>query len=1172
MTSISSLRPPIQTHTLAPPTPTRTAAGPLVSTSHALPSSPNAHALAQTFGDRQNVHALAQVLRNIAAGLAEDASPAEVLTHMKMWSLNIHPDSSYRPANSVGRVKTAKVEDFIRSKDFATPQTKGHLTSIAQSIDVYLREHPLGNFGGALSWPFPLNAKQQTQIYESFAKNPANLSEVQHYNGDKGALGYLMNGLEFSGEALQNPVKALEKIVVSPKAQALGQSIQRQLGGVATPTSVADYVLTAIHLSLDPAAITQPSRTRVAGFDMAHSDYWGKPASAMVNGLGTHLQERSGLSSDVAKLATHILLARAAPQYLVKDIPDTVTQGSQAWASFCLNVAKIEAESPGTVTSMSYTQVMLAAKTSGQMPPDYAQKAVLVDWAVANGVIEHKDNDLYTPEQIQTAQTHFNEQQDERIEASGLLNVEIPSRRDIALAKLKQKFGDNIPFERKILEPTVPREPLDGYHSMLDIAMMGLSDVKWKSSDPSIPVTAINKDPGLGVTPIFNSQFEEAINAKKKGLNTTVKHLIAQLPLADRNNFEHGELSFFQQSTYKLKAYPTNGDLIDKDNGLFIKTKSGNDISIYKIDIKNGNIEKQNRADMGVNKYRFINMETRTTEFKPSDYSEEKQKSTRRPPSAIPASFSSDRSQYIAQAFVEHLDLDNADILKQAKGVTTLDRHLEIQDKFTDFCLNLIPLRSAIKNFIDGNHVEGAMDLTMDIFSFLTAGAAAVTKLAKLGVTTASAAVKALQAAKIIGVSTLSVLNPLDGLGDAGKSALSLASKGVNKLRGATGSYDLVEASRRYGVSATGTFKFADQRIEGGAILHNSKWYAYDPIKAQPYGTPLDGFIPKTGAVDGEPLHGFSDWVYKKLNGDPSLSTQETPSVGRFVPKEFKDALEAARRPKNLMDFEFGYASGNPERIPGYSANMNIFELQALASQRFLSPEDVGALVKKIEQKKVMLTQEGVTLFQKDIQAAGGTVTPISQEYYLSQINLTSPGECAGMANTLGFALESGTESTFLGNLFKAAAKPKDATSMAFIKNLNSLQNAVEGAETFHMGKPIRQLPYQEIISELTSSASPKMLRIATRDHALLAGTVLRDNKPVWFYFDPNYGLAKFDSAEAMKNGLERTLNKGTNPHQLRSHGNTPGSPEYKVSEFSAGDIASYPHSTDVIRMAIVEL
>lgn len=354
----------------------------------------------------------------------------------------------------------------------------------------------------------------------------------------------------------------------------MGQAIQTQLNGIPTANSVTDYVLAAINIGLDVDSMSVAQRNSAAGFDLAKAQHWGKPASSIVNNLSLHLVSEGKATNATAKLATHLLLARTAPQFLVKDIPASTVYGSQAWANFCIAVAKVEAEVPGTAANMTFAQVMKAAGGSDAAAPESAQKAALVDWAVANGIVPKIDDDTYTPAQLETVRTAFNQQQSERLDASDLLSTPIPSRKEIALAKLKQQFGDKVPFEEKLLrldEPGTPyAEPLynpnrrpAGLHSMLDIAMMELGDAKWKTTDERIPIDAINAPLKFEVNKTFNDQFKTAIESRQKGIGTTIKHLIAQLPLADRQNLEHGKLEFFQKKltpwvwTSRLKHFTT---------------------------------------------------------------------------------------------------------------------------------------------------------------------------------------------------------------------------------------------------------------------------------------------------------------------------------------------------------------------------------------------------------------------------------------------------------------------------------------------------------------------------------------------------------------------------------------------------------------------------------------
>ncbi|MCZ7080153.1 hypothetical protein, partial [Salmonella enterica] len=75
---------------------------------------------------------------------------------------------------------------------------------------------------------------------------------------------------------------------------------------------------------------------------------------------------------------------------------------------------------------------------------------------------------------------------------------------------------------------------------------------------------------------------------------------------------------------------------------------------------------------------------------------------------ALLDSFASDRTRYIADAFVEHLDLDDPDIKEHARGQTTLDKQRGRAAVAEAYLLSLVPFYSAIGNFQQGNYGEGA--------------------------------------------------------------------------------------------------------------------------------------------------------------------------------------------------------------------------------------------------------------------------------------------------------------------------------------------------------------------------------------------------------------------------------------------------------------------------------
>ncbi|MBS7675644.1 hypothetical protein KIN13_19775, partial [Vibrio cholerae] len=93
----------------------------------------------------------------------------------------------------------------------------------------------------------------------------------------------------------------------------MGQFIQARLGGIATSTSVNDYLLAAIALGLDPQALRAPVRNSVGGFDIGQRGLWNQPPNVAIEGLSHHLVKEGRASKASADLAARLLLARIAP-------------------------------------------------------------------------------------------------------------------------------------------------------------------------------------------------------------------------------------------------------------------------------------------------------------------------------------------------------------------------------------------------------------------------------------------------------------------------------------------------------------------------------------------------------------------------------------------------------------------------------------------------------------------------------------------------------------------------------------------------------------------------------------------------------------------------------------------------------------------------------------------
>lgn len=681
-----------------------------------------------------------------------------------------------------------------------------------------------------------------------------------------GVLDYLDVDVRLSDEALKDPPTALASLINSTRGQALGLAIQTRLNGIATQVSASEYAMAGIHLSLHQGDIDQPSSSKVAGFDLAGEELWGKPALQVFERLADYLIKAHLSSRRLAGLTAALLLVRKAPEFLIEKLPPDLKYGTTAWFNLTVAARTIEAHTPGKVAHMTFAQVMASAQSAVRIDSQVVhdvQVAALADWGVVSGVVQKKHNEHYTRDELESAKTHFNLQLTDRLNTSILLNSELPSRTVIALNRLKKKFKGDIPFEERLLEqPKVAGgdghflyPTLNGRYSLLDIAMMGGPPYyRWTTRDPRLLplLDQINAPLELGVADAFQTQFENAIGNLKQGARLFVKHLIAELPLEDRKNLEYGRVSFYQFKTYRLSLHLFGRNLIATDRMLRVKVDLGHESKLYEIDLKKGVIhtsthdpaEATERTSPSVPSIKYT-----IESFKLADEaSAEKLLAQTANGSSVPASYSSERTELIAQAFVEHLDLDSEDILNAAKGQTTQDRENAVVQKVINFVVDLIPFKSAITNFVNGNYFDGAVDLFFDVLGFVTAGTSTVAKLTQVVGRSASALSRGLKAARVIGVFVISELNPLTAVVAGGKLLVMgvkyLGLKGLQQLerfRDAVLGYDLlIGVSKQHGPAALGTFQVGAHSYESVGVLKGADWYPYSPLTHQLYGVPGD--------------------------------------------------------------------------------------------------------------------------------------------------------------------------------------------------------------------------------------------------------------------------------------------------------------------------------------------
>lgn len=835
-----------------------------------------------------------QTRHNMLDALKKHIESPKAKSNLETITVEIAPHSMFWSEEKPQPV-TMTLTQLLAAYGLLVPTTLEELDNLQRVLAAPPLEAPSEeNYGGLLSKEVPLGEDDKKKIIDvtNAWKAARTLSGGTDQNGSPRLFEYLLRGLLPSAlEKIGNDPDALLKALINtPGARALGNKLQEAIGALPTGTSAQEALLTALALDVDPHA--GQDRNNLAGYNLRQQDNAGRSPAEIIKRFEAHLQNRFGPVA--AKVIAHQLLAMAAPEFLVKDLPPSMVYGSQQWATFSAAVSRREQDTPGSSAGQSYAQIIergvLEPVTEAEkQQAQIAAMQSVVDWGIANGVIQESSDGQYSAQTIQRAATALQKQTESLIDATEVLATPLPTRRELALAELKRVYGEDKAhlFESKIFRPSSQRTWDNSRFSLVDIYMSGeLWSYRWQSFHRELSMSDLQGRFGelAKMEDKFDSEFDRSAERLSQAVGVNFGYQMSLLPAEVRKALEHGEVKLRHVSRASISPFPDGSDehplfKLFGNGAVLIDAMVDGKWSTYVYSPTLGKIIKSGEPLPGVPegwdvgaKFRKDNqgywgthhgltVGGKVYELK-VDHATAKSFDALPEPHPVPrVDVPSARAGELAKGISSIYQSAAGSYKEAAHGMSEREVVKAKRKAFEKVILSFIPFYNFVKSIIDGNKHDAVIFGLFDLIGLIVPPLKGGYQAVRAGTTGINATLSFLKGFAKAGAK---VTNPFTSFYDAGTGLFKLGKTGANlmprvgapsfdfnktrSLSGRSGSWDVPHGGYKQTI-ADGTYRPFGQSgsdVPIAAVKRDGKWYAFDRKTMTPFGPELKGFKPIT--------------------------------------------------------------------------------------------------------------------------------------------------------------------------------------------------------------------------------------------------------------------------------------------------------------------------------------
>lgn len=529
---------------------------------------------------------LDQEIYNVSIG----GSPAEkAAIHALNNDLHQLVEMSKATGNALYSQAVYDVRQVLAFSGLGSPETVTQINSAISWLTAKLPPAPTrGDY-----------ARLSPYTWAPGALSPADLNVVKAASSGPGSVSELFASHMARTNLPRDPDLQLQQFFDSHEAIIKAQALAQQLnmaevtGGKQLSKATRHQLLAAtIKASVNAQMPGKPGM--VAGYDIYQPNNLGRTLDEVRADIEGLLRKK-GADVNTAPLIAHMMLAQAAPEFLIKPdpglspqapealklSPGQVSVGSTAWMSLrlgCAMAEKLSGAGSSRALNISEAQALTRLEPMGPEHETLIKclgAAPLLDWAVMAGVFPKTSDGAYSAGDYRAAAQAFADRQSSTVAAFQSLTSEPPSQTSLLIdqlvllfpemtrdeiAKIKLTLVTDKPYDARneghletrtplltelILAGEPEEDPFFVAQQWVNTRLFG--EKKYAFTHPTISQETfeerIKKLPRI--KPLVAPAVDQYLADSRRAQETVIKLMIANAPLDVRTGLESGDVEIF---------------------------------------------------------------------------------------------------------------------------------------------------------------------------------------------------------------------------------------------------------------------------------------------------------------------------------------------------------------------------------------------------------------------------------------------------------------------------------------------------------------------------------------------------------------------------------------------------------------------------------------------------